>query len=125
MFKIQCIDHIVLRTNNLEKLVAFYCDLLGCKIEKIIEEIGLIQLRAGESLIDLLPVEADIAADRSTLDHFCLRIKPFDYEFLKSYFHDKGVLLYNYGTRHGAEGYGESVYLKDPEGNEIELKSTR
>ncbi len=122
MFNIQCIDHIVLRTNDIGQLVSFYCDVLGCTIEKKVN-LGFIQLRAGENLIDLLQTETHPTEFGRNLEHFCLRINSFNYESLKKYFDGKNIEIYNYGTRNGAQGLGESFYLKDPAGNEIELKA--
>lgn len=120
MFAIQCIDHIVLKTTNLEEMLNFYCDILGCKFERQVASVGLTQLRAGDSMIDLLQVESRESGQN--IEHFCLRISPFDYASLEKYFHDKNIAIYNYGKRYGAQGTGESFYLKDPENNEIELK---
>jgi hypothetical protein len=57
------------------------------------------------------------------MDHFCLRIDPFDVTALRRRFGRHGIDL---GPLHehnfGAEGYGPAFYLKDPEGNAIELK---
>ena len=123
MFKIQCIDHIVLRTMNMNKMVSFYCDIMGCHVENHQEGHGFVQLRAGDSLIDLLQVKTSSNELGYNLEHFCLRISPFNYLSLKEYFQTKDVHIYNYGKRTGAKGYGESFYLKDPDNNEIELNS--
>ena len=125
MFKILCIDHVVLRTMNVEEMTSFYCDTLGCSIEKVQEKIGLTQLRAGDSIIDLLQAKTAISEVGYNLDHFCLRIWPFDFNYLTDYFKSKKVHVYNHGERYGAQGYGESLYLRDPDGNEIELKSAK
>jgi glyoxylase I family protein len=122
MFSIKCIDHIVLRVRDVDSMVSFYCETLGCKIENIQKEIELTQLRAGDSIIDLLKVEDNAASTNRNLDHFCLRIDPFNYDSLKKYFQSKGIEIYKFGERNGAQGIGPSFYLKDPDGNEIELK---
>lgn len=122
MFSIRCIDHIVLRTNSIDQLLYFYCDVLGCTIEKKVN-FGFIQLRAGESLIDLIKSETNPTEAGRNVEHFCLRINNFNYDFLKKYFDEKNIEIYSYGVRNGAQGSGESVYLKDPAGNEIELKA--
>jgi glyoxylase I family protein len=123
MFNILCIDHIVLRTHDVDNLVSFYCDVLGCKIEKKANA-DFIQLRAGDSLIDIIKAEIRPDDTGRNLEHFCLRIDNFNHEFLKNYFNQKNIEIYNYGVRNGAQGMGESVYLRDPIGNEIELKAT-
>ena len=86
MFRIREIDHLVLRVVNLEKMLSFYCEVLGCAIERRLDEIGLVQLRAGHSLIDLVPVNGKLGQmggaapgkEARNLDHFCLRVEPFD-----------------------------------------------
>lgn len=116
------IDHIVLKTNNIDKMLQFYCEVLGCEIEKKQPEYKLTQLRAGINMIDIIEVDNTIANDQHNIDHFCLQISPFNYEQLKEYLESKGYDVYRYGKRLGAQGMGYSFYLKDPQGNEIELK---
>ena len=61
MIRIREIDHLVLRVVNLDAMLKFYCDVLGCTIDGE-EAIGLIQLRAGRSLLDLVPVDGNSGA---------------------------------------------------------------
>jgi len=124
MLTLKGIDHIVLRTANVKAMLEFYCDILGCQIEKKQPDIGLTQLRVGNNIIDLVEVTTTSSPDNFNMDHFCLRVLNFDYEMLKKYFDEYQIETYRYGHRYGAEGYGYSFYLKDPDGNEIELKST-
>ena len=130
MFRLLGIDHLVLRVVNLEKMMRFYCDALGCTVERRQEEIGLIQLRAGSALIDLVPVDGKLGrgggaapgTQGRNLDHFCLRVEPFDEaairEQLARYGYEGGAVE----QRYGAEGEGPSIYATDPDGNAIELK---
>ncbi len=120
-FKIIGLDHIVLNTQNMDDMIYFYCQILGCPIEKVQPELGLTQLRAGDSIIDLITADATTPL-HSSLNHFCLRIHPFDYDHLQQYFNSKKIEILRYGQRYGAQGYGFSFYLKDPDGNEVELK---
>jgi len=60
MIQIREIDHLVLRVINLETMLRFYRDVLGCKIERAQEELGLTQLRAGRSLIDMVTVDGKL-----------------------------------------------------------------
>lgn len=130
MFALRGLDHIVLRVSDGERMVAFYTEVLGCRVERRQDEIGLIQLRAGQSLIDLVPVDGKLGrqggaapgAEGRNLDHLCLRIEPFDAEALRSHLRAHGVEAGPVETRYGAEGEGPSLYLADPEGNVIELK---
>jgi len=123
------IDHVVIRATNIETLARFYCDVLGCSLEKEQRELGLTQLRAGRSLIDLLQVGAKLdRAENSApgagrnMDHLCLRIESFDAEALTAHLAAHGARIGEQGVRYGADGFGLSLYLFDPEGNMVELK---
>lgn len=132
-FSIAGIDHIVLRTREPRRLVAFYRDVIGCPVEREQPEIGLTQLRAGRSLIDVLGTEprggaqvsAALANDARNVDHFCLTIAPFDPGRLRAYLISRGVAPGEVAMRYGAEGEGPSLYFQDPDGNEVELKAAR
>ncbi|HTH61857.1 MAG TPA: VOC family protein [Paraburkholderia sp.] len=124
-FQIREIDHVVIRAVDLPAMVRFYCDALGCRVERELRDIGLVQLRAGRSLIDLLAVKGATGdADRAgrNMDHLCLRIEPFDAAALRAHLARHGATLGEEALRYGADGYGPSLYLFDPEGNMIELK---
>lgn len=132
MIKPKAIDHIVLRTEQYQALVDFYCEVIGCVVERVLpEEIGLTQLRAGSSLIDIVNVNAELGkaggpAPQSTgnnLDHFCLQIEQFDERELTAYLQGKGVEVGEFEERYGAQGMGRSLYLKDISGNNIELRA--
>jgi catechol 2,3-dioxygenase-like lactoylglutathione lyase family enzyme len=124
---LQAIDHVVLRVRDEARALAFYCGVLGCREERRIPEIGLVQLRAGASLIDLMVVgEAggpgpDSPAGRN-LDHFALRVTAFDAEALRRHLEAHGVSAGPVERRYGAEGFGPSIYVSDPDGNVVELK---
>lgn len=125
MFQLQGIDHVVLRSSDPQSLIAFYCEALGCRIEREVNQIGLTQLRAGASLIDIIRADtAGMQADQRghNLDHFCLRVNPFDAARLQAHFANFGVELREARRVYGAEGFGPSVYLQDPDGNTVELK---
>ncbi|MEO8278362.1 MAG: VOC family protein [Ideonella sp.] len=130
MFKLLDIDHLVLRVVDLERMLGFYIGVLGCSIERRDDAIGLVQLRAGGSLIDLVPVDGKLGraggaapgAEGRNLDHFCLRIEPFDAQQLRQALQAHGVVVGPVERRNGALGVGPSVYLNDPEDNTVELK---
>lgn len=132
-FSIAGLDHIVLRTRDPQRLVAFYRDVIGCPVEREQPDIGLTQLRAGRSLIDVLEVRADCAVhasgafanDACNVDHFCLTIEPFDPDRLGAYLISQGVAPGEVAMRYGAEGEGPSIYFQDPQGNGVELKAAR
>ena len=120
--RIREIDHVVLRTHDAQRLVRFYVDLLGCSVEKVQAHIGLTQLRAGRSLIDVLERQPDRERSAPNMDHFCLRIEPFDAESISAFLRAHGVEPGKVESRYGAEGEGPSLYVVDPDGNTVELK---
>ena len=127
---IRDIDHVVLRVSDLARMRDFYCDVLGCEVEKIQQAIGLTQLRAGRAMIDLVTVDGPIGRaggaapgkEGRNLDHFCLRVEPWDGEAILAFLKGHGVDVGEVVSRYGAQGQGPSVYIADPEGNVVELK---
>jgi len=130
MIHIREIDHLVLRVRELQPMLDFYCTVLGCKVERKQDEIGLVQLRAGRSLLDLIPVDGPLGraggaapgAQARNLDHFCLRVDPFDEPAIRAHLAAHGVAAGETASRLGAEGSGPSIYIADPDGNTVELK---
>ena len=127
-FRILGIDHVVLRAADPDTLERFYVDVLGCTLEKRQPAIALTQLRAGRTLIDIVPAgQAGPAAGEqagrgANLDHLCLRIESFDAAAIQAHFKAQGRDCGEEKSRFGADGQGPSVYLTDPEGNGVELK---
>ena len=127
---IRLIDHVVVRAENLERMVDFYCDVLGCRVERAPGEIGLVQMRAGNSLIDLVDVAGPLGQegggvpdhDAHNMDHFCVQVEPWDAAAIAIHLKGHGVEVGEPVTRYGALGNGPSLYVEDPEGNTIELK---
>jgi len=127
---IRGLDHLVLRVADLQRSLAFYCGVLGCREERRLPEFGLVQLRAGNSLIDLVPVESVLGkplgagpgASGRNLDHFALQIAPFDAAAIRTHLERNGIEVGDVNQRYGAEGTGPSIYIKDPDGNTVELK---
>ena len=120
-FEILGIDHVVLRVADQERAIAFYEGVLGAKVERRIEKIGLVQLRAGRALIDLVEApEKD--REGANMDHFALRIEPFDEAAIRAHLEAHGIEVGELKTRYGADGNGPSLYIEDPDGNRVELK---
>lgn len=130
MIRIREIDHVVLRVADLPAMLGFYRDVLGCAVERDRRDIGLVQLRAGRSLIDLVPVDGPLGAaggaapgaEGRNLDHFCLRVESFDEDAIRRHLAAHGIEAGPTALRFGAEGEGPSIYVVDPEGNVVELK---
>lgn len=121
--RIAALDHVVLRVADLERAVDFYGRVLGCPVERTLERPKLVQLRAGGSLIDLVPAGATpAAAGAGNMDHFALRLEAFDAAALADHLRRQGVAVGEVHERYGAEGYGPSLYFTDPDGNTVELK---
>lgn len=138
-FQLLQIDHVVLRVRDVAAMQAFYCDVLGCTVDRRQDAIGLLQLRAGASLIDLVDVDGKLGrmalrraqderviaapgTEGRNMDHLCLRAAPFDRDAIVAHLHAHGVRVGEFGMRYGADGVGPSQYLFDPEGNLVELK---
>jgi catechol 2,3-dioxygenase-like lactoylglutathione lyase family enzyme len=129
-FSIQRIDHVVLRVRNIEHSLAFYTSVLGCDVKKRRDDLGMIHLSAGSSMIDLVDVNGSIGRQggepagkqRHNVDHFCLRVEPFDEQAILRDLAAAGVAAETAAMRYGAEGTGLSIYLSDPDDNQIELK---
>lgn len=130
MLRIKGLDHVVLRVVDVERMTRFYCDVLGCTVERVQEGIGLTQLRAGSGLVDLVDVAGELGRkggaapghEGRNLDHFCVRIEPFDPDAIARHLASHDVDCGPVERRYGAEGNGPSIYIRDPEGNTVELK---
>jgi glyoxylase I family protein len=130
MITIRDIDHLVLRVADLPRMLRFYRDVLGCAVERDRQDLGLVQLRAGRSMLDLAPVNGPIGRQGGAapgtqgrnLDHFCLRVEPFDADAIRAELRAHGFDPGPVEMRYGAEGNGPSIYVADPEGNVVELK---
>jgi catechol 2,3-dioxygenase-like lactoylglutathione lyase family enzyme len=127
---LQGIDHLVLRVRDMDAMRAFYCDVLGATHVAYRPEFGMSHLKVGHSMIDLVAVDGPLGKpggaapgkQARNLDHFCLRVEPFDQEAIVSHLGRHGVAVGEIRRRYGAEGNGISIYLQDPEGNTVELK---
>ena len=119
------IDHVVLRTKQLRKMISFYRDVLGCPVEREAPAAGLFQLRAGNSLIDILDVSRQddpVAHETGNMDHVCLQLRHWDTSAIADHLQKHDVAVGDVVRRYGAKGNGPSMYINDPDGNVVELK---
>lgn len=130
-FRLLYLDHVVLRARDGDTLVRFYRDVLGCSVERRNVDAGLIQLRAGAALIDIVPVDGRLGSaggrapeydEAHNMDHLCLRVEPFDAASIRAHLTRHGARPSEVREVYGAEGFGPSIYVDDPEGNTVELK---
>jgi glyoxylase I family protein len=120
------IDHTVLRVTDIRRSLGFYVDVLGLSLERIIEDVGVYQVRCGRNLIDLnvLPASASLAppAQRG-IDHLCLSVRG-DMNRIVEYLKEHNVEVASpLRELYGATGFGTSVYILDPDQYMIELKA--
>ncbi|MGB1881900.1 MAG: VOC family protein [Gammaproteobacteria bacterium] len=128
MFDRVSLDHVVLRARDADALISFYCTVLGAKVERSLD-IGLVQLRLGSILIDIVGAHSALGRRQGpppdggrNLDHFCLRVEPFDEAAIRAHLEACDVAASATQEVYGAEGFGPSIYVTDPEGTVIELK---
>jgi len=130
MLTIAGIDHVVLRVRDIDAALAFYRDVLGCPVDKHNEPLGLYHLRAGDSLIDLVTLDGKLGlaggagpgVEGRNVDHICLRLRDYDPDATVAHLNACGVAHEAPVERYGAGGDARSIYLKDPDGNGIELR---
>jgi catechol 2,3-dioxygenase-like lactoylglutathione lyase family enzyme len=133
MIEVAGLDHIVLRTSRMKEMLHFYSNILGCPGERELSpEFGLVQLRAGTALIDLVAVDSELGRagggpptkGNNNMDHFCLQLRTQPEEEIIRYLASQGIEVEPFERRYGAQGFGNSVYLSDPEGNIVELRNS-
>jgi catechol 2,3-dioxygenase-like lactoylglutathione lyase family enzyme len=128
--EVRGIDHVVLRVRDPERVLRFYVEVLGCREERRIEALGLVQLRAGAGLIDLVDVAGPLGQaggappgkSGRNLDHLALQLASFDEAAIRAHLAAAGIEAGELGQRYGAQGMGPSLYIRDPEDNVVELK---
>src|SRR5437867_12312107 len=120
--RVEEIDHVVIRCRDQARALDFYCRVLGLIEERRLEAIGLVQLRAGTSLVDLVPADPPPTPEGRNIDHFCLGVDAPDMDALVRHLRAEGVeMLGEPMERYGARGMGFSIYVLDPDGNIVEL----
>jgi len=121
--KVAELDHVVLRCRDQNRAYDFYTRILGLSEERRIAQIGLIQLRAGRSMIDLVPAGEPRVETGLNVDHVCIGVEARDLNEVVRYLREQSVeVMGEPAMRYGARGAGLSVYVRDREGNVIELK---
>ena len=128
--QIKGIDHIVLLVSDVKRSIDFYCDALGCSVDRERPDLGLYHLRAGTAFIDLVDIygklgnksSGSLKAEGRNVDHFALRIEPFVEQDISSHLAAFDVMVGEVFQRYGADGDGPSIYISDPDNNTIELK---
>jgi glyoxylase I family protein len=131
-FALRGLDHVVLRVRDPARMERFYCEVIGCVVAHRQPQLGLVHLGAGSTMIDLVDDAGPLGRkggppagpEGHNMDHFCLRITPFDATAITSHLRAHGIEPSGIDTRFGAEGDGPSLYLVDPEGNRVELKGS-
>ncbi|MBO6784102.1 MAG: VOC family protein [Alphaproteobacteria bacterium] len=129
-FEMIGLDHVVIRCVDLDAMERFYCDVIGGTVDRHNKEFDLLQIRVGAHLVDLVTVDGKLGRkggaapgeEGLNMDHFAIRIEPFDEAALRAHLDAHGVEITEAGPRYGAEGTGPSIYCLDPEGNTVELK---
>ena len=129
-FLLERLDHVVLLVRDMDEARSFYEQVLGCTVDRELPKFGMLQLRAGVSLIDLVDIGStegewgrpDVEGGRN-MDHVCIATGPCDEQVMRAHLARYGVNIVEEGIRYGAEGDGMSFYFRDPSGNQIELKT--
>ena len=127
-FPLTGIDHVVLLVDGMDRATAFYTEVLGCAVDNDLPQYGMRQLRAGAALIDLVDIGSeaggwarpDVSGGRN-VDHVALGLGPADPEMVRRHLAGHGVGIIEEGERTGALGDTLSFYVRDPDGNQIEL----
>jgi catechol 2,3-dioxygenase-like lactoylglutathione lyase family enzyme len=119
--RVKAFDHVVLNVQDVERALAFYCGPLG------LEPVRVDEWRAGNAPFPSVRVSADTIIDivdkergESNVDHICLVVEPLDWQEVI----DAGTFTVLDGpdTRYGARGEAQSIYIRDPDGNTVELR---
>lgn len=128
--RIKDIDHVVLRVKDVKRALSFYCDVLGCTMDRERDDLGLYHLRAGRAFIDLVDIKGKLGREGGgpprvkgrNMDHVALRIESLDEPAIRAHLQSHGIEAGEAVERFGAEGDGPSIYIEDPDGNTVELK---
>ncbi len=123
-------DHIVLNVSDIERSLAFYIDVLGLQGERLEEfrsgDVGFPSVRINEdTLIDLMssPRATTNPEASKNLNHYCLVTRSVDLAEVAENLRVQGVTVVQEPvSRWGARGHATSIYVLDPDENEIEIR---
>lgn len=131
-FAVRGLDHVVLLVDNMAAAKGFYRGVVGCTVERELQKYGMVQLRAGAALIDLVDISSQegawarpVVAGGRNVDHVALDTGDWDEAEMRAHLAVHGITIVEEGLRGGAKGEDLSFYVRDPAGNQIELKRSR
>ena len=123
------VDHVVFLVADMARALAFYEDVLNCRPGFSYPDLGMEQVWFGNALIVLWDTGHPGAAGAvppvsggRNVDHVCLACGPFDHQTLRAHLAASGVKIEREAMHGGARGMGASFYVRDPDGNKIEIK---
>jgi len=126
------LDHLVINSADVEKTVNFYRDLFNCSVERWNEFIqGSVKfpsIRISESfIIDVFPPEMwaseKYVENNHNINHFCLASTPEHWRDINDYIAENSIKIEKGPDEFwGARGNGMSIFVKDPEGNTVEIR---
>jgi catechol 2,3-dioxygenase-like lactoylglutathione lyase family enzyme len=130
MINLVAIDHVVFRVHDVPEMLSFYEQVLGARHERVLEDLGLYQLRIGNALVDIVDLNGKLGREGGdapgqggrNVDHVCFQVLPWDGDAVLAHLAAHGISGARISSRYGAQGQGPSIYISDPEGNTIELK---
>ena len=127
-FALEGIDHVVLLVDDMAAARAFYLEVIGCTIDNALPRYGMLQLRAGAALLDLVDISGEPGAwarppveGGRNMDHVCIATGAWDEDEMRAWLAARGVPIIEEGVNNGARGESLSFYVRDPAGNVIEL----
>jgi glyoxylase I family protein len=129
-FELRAIDHVVLIVDDLERAVKWYAEVVGATEEGDLRQFGMVQLRSGASMIDLVDAASETGGwakpkvdGGRNMDHLCLEIGPVTKQAMQAHLKKHKLDVEEEGWRSGAKGEGYSWYIRDPWDHQIELKT--